>query len=215
MGSYSWVAPYATSALFGFYFQGSNLVAFPKSLITNPVALSVRFRFERQPNQMCSISEAGQITSITGNVIGLSQIPADWVVGNTVDITQSTMPFDPHGDDVIITAINSIGITITVNAVPTLAGINDWVSMSNTAPVAQIPFQLYPLLTQAVVCRVLASQADLNPFDRENKRLEDMKKDMLMLLQPRDMGNTDTVINKDNFFGSGGGAGYNGSYGVY
>ena len=205
-GSYSWVTPYATSALFGFYFEDDHLVVYPKSQVQNPSANSIRFRYERQPNQLCSISDAGQIVSLdrVANTIVVSVIPGDWGIGSQVDITQSTMPFAPHGDDITITNIDILTSTLTVDAIPPKAIVNDWISLSGTSPVAQIPYQLYPLLCQAAVCRVLASLADLNPYEREVSRLEQMKKDALLMLAPRDMGNTDTVINRDNFIGSGG-----------
>src|ERR1019366_372124 len=61
--TYNWLSPYSTSTLYGFSMEDDHVVMFPKQFVTNPT-MSLRFRFERQPYQLCATTDAAQITLI-------------------------------------------------------------------------------------------------------------------------------------------------------
>lgn len=202
ISAYNWLSPYSTATLCGFVFEDDHIVAFPSSIVTNPT-MSVRFRLERQPNQLCLTTAAGQITQIVGNVVTVENLPSTWTTSTTFDLVQSTPAFPSKGDDLTISAIDSGLSTLTFNSLPSNAAVGDWVSEAGTAPVAQIPFQMFPYLAQCVANLCLAGMADQGPYDEAQRKTALMKEDLLKLLQPRDMGNVQTVINRTGFFEQG------------
>lgn len=201
--SYNWLSPYSTATLCGFTLQDDHIVMFPQTIVTNPT-MSVRFRYERQPNQLCATSEAAKVVSIAGNVATVESIPADWTTSLLFDIIKGTPTFVSKGDDLVITAIDTIGLTITfTNAIPTNVVAGDWISVANTSPIAQIPYQMFPYLAQCVAILVLAGMDDEQSLAAAEKTRDKMKEDILKLLQPRDMGNVQTVVNRGGLFESG------------
>lgn len=200
--AYSWLSPYTTAVLCGFIMEDDHIVVFPKTVVNNPT-MSVRFRFERQPNQLCGVLDAGQITAIVGNVVTVNNIPSDWTTSTEFDIIKGTPAFVSRGDDLTISAIDPVLLTITFNSLPSSVAIGDWVCLANTSPIPQIPFQLFPYLAQAVATKCLEGLADLEPLQSAQQKLGLMKEDALKVLQPRDMGNVQTVVNRSGLFENG------------
>lgn len=200
--SYNWLSPYSTSTLYGFYMEGDHIVMFPNSVVTNPVN-KIRFRFERQPNQLCATTDAAQITNIVGNVITVNNIPTDWTTSLTFDLINGQPAFQSKGDDLTITNINTVALTITVTSLPTTAAIGDWFCLAGTSPIPQIPYQMFPYLSQLVANLCMAGLADSQPYQEGKQKEAMMKEDILKLLEPRDMGNVQTVINRGGLFDNG------------
>lgn len=200
--TYNWLSPYTTSTLYGFYMEDDHIVTFPQQMVTNPTD-SYRFRFERQPSQLCSVDAAAQVTAINGNVITVSSIPDDWTTSLTYDWTNGQPAFQAKMDDMVLTAIDTMALTLTFSEVPEDAAIGDWISVAWTSPIPQIPYQMFPYLTQCVANLCMASMSDSEPYKQGVSRANQMKEDLLKLMQPRDLGNVQTVINRGGLFDSG------------
>jgi len=200
--SYNWLSPYSTSTLYGFYIENDHIVMFPNSVVTNPVN-KVRFRIERQPSQLCAVSEAAQIVAIAGNVVTVNLIPIDWTTSLLFDITNGGLQFNSRGDDLTITNISAGLMQITFTALPSTVVIGDWISVAGTSPIPQIPYQAFPYLAQAVACKCLEGLADTQPWQGAKQVLDRMKEDLLKLMQPRDIGNVQTVVNRGGLFDNG------------
>lgn len=202
--AYNWLSPYSTSTLYGFYMQDDHIVMFPNSVVTNPVN-RIRFRFERQPNQLCATADAAHITAInTGTgVITVDNIPSDWTTATTFDLINGAIAFQSKGDDLAITAIDTNLLTLTVTSLPSDAAIGDWFCLAGTSPIPQIPYQMFPYLAQCVANLCMAGLADMEPYQDGKKKEVQMKEDLLKLMQPRDMGNVQTVVNRGGLFDNG------------
>lgn len=201
--TYNWLSPYSTSTLYGFYMEDDHVVVFPKQVVSNPV-MSIRFRYERMPSQLCATSEAARITSLVGgNVVEVDTIPTDWTVSLKYDIIKGQPAFPSQGDDLVITTLDTILSRVTFTALPSTVAVGDWISISGTSPIPQIPYQLFPYLAQCVATKCLEGLSDLEPLKAAQQKLGLMKEDLLKLLQPRDMGNVQTVINRGGLFDSG------------
>lgn len=200
--AYSWLSPYTTAVLCGFTMEDDHIVVFPKTVVNNPT-MSVRFRFERQPSQLCATEAAGQITNVSGNVVTVNNIPPEWTTSTVFDIIKGSPAFVSRGDDLTITSLDPILLTITFNALPSTVIVGDWVSVANTSPIPQIPYQMFPYLAQSVATKCLEGLADLEPLDVAQKKLGLMKEDILKMMQPRDMGNVQTVVNRSGLFENG------------
>jgi len=201
--TYNWLSPYSTSTLYGFYMEDDHIIVFPKQVVSNPV-MSIRFRFEREPSQLCATTEAAQITAIAGNVATVNAIPLDWTTSLTFDLVNGQQAFQSKGDDLTITALNPLTSQITfTNPLPPFLNVGDWISVSNTSPIPQIPYQAFPYLAQCVATKCLESMGDTQSLQAAQQKLGLMKEDLLKLMQPRDMGNVQTVINRGGLFDSG------------
>lgn len=200
--TYNWLSPYSTSTLYGFYLEDDHLVTFPQQVVNNPV-MSYRFRYERTPNQLCSVNQAGHITAIVGNVVTVDNIPSDWTTSLVFDIIKGGPAFASKGDDLAVTNINMGTLAITFTSLPSTVVVGDWVSVAGTSPIAQIPIQLMPYLAQATAHLCLAGMTDTAAWQESKDKLTVMKEDLLKMLQPRDMGNVQTVINRGGLFDSG------------
>ena len=201
--TYNWLSPYSTSTLYGFYMEDDHVVVFPKQVVSNPV-MSVRFRFERMPNQLCATTDAAKITALPGGgVVTVDNLPAAWTTVTTFDLISGTPAFSSKGDDLVITGLDSGLSQITFSALPSTAAVGDWVSVAGTSPIPQIPFQLFPFLAQCVAVLCVSSLGDAQAVTDAKQTRELMKQDILKLLQPRDMGNVQTIINRGGLFDSG------------
>lgn len=202
--AYNWLSPYTTATLMGFVFEDDHIVIFPKTVVQNPT-MSVRFRYERQPSQLCQTTEAAQILSILGNVVTVTPYPTDWTATANLlfDIIKGTPNFISKGDDLTITLFDPILMQLTFAALPATVVVGDWVSVANTSPIPQIPYQLFPYLAQAVAVKCLEGLADLEPLEQAQKKMGLMKEDLLKMLQPRDIGNVQTVVNRGGLFENG------------
>jgi len=201
--SYNWLSPYSTSTLYGFYMEGDHIVMFPNSVVTNPVN-TIRFRIERQPSQLCATTDAAQIVAISGQNVTVSAIPSDWTTSLLYDIQNGQPQFQPKLDDGAVSNLNFTTSVMTfTTALPANLAIGDWIAVANTAPIPQIPYQMFPYLAQCVAGLALAGLADQGPYEESKQKLMLMKEDLLKLLQPRDMGNVQTVVNRGGLFDNG------------
>lgn len=201
--SYNWLSPYSTSTLYGFYMEGDHIVMFPNSVVTNPVN-TIRFRIERQPSQLCATSEAAQIVSIAGQLVTVNGIPSDWTTSLLYDIMNGGPQFQPKLDDAAVSNLNTGTSVITFTTpLPSNLAVGDWISIQNTAPIPQIPYQMFPYLAQCVATKCLEGLSDTQVLQAAQQKLGLMKEDLLKLLQPRDMGNVQTVVNRGGLFDNG------------
>jgi hypothetical protein len=202
--TYNWLSPYSTSTLYGFYFENDHIITFPQQMVNNPTD-SYRFRYERQPSQMCSTDESAQIVTINSpTIVTVNQIPSDWTTSLTFDITQGTPQFASLGDDLTITSLNAITNQITfTNPITSPIHVGDWISVANTSPIPQIPYQMFPYLAQSVAVKCLEGLGYTETYQIAAQKLETMKEDLLKLLQPRDIGNVQTIINRGGLFDAG------------
>src|ERR1019366_5310161 len=211
--TYNWLSPYMLNTLYGFYMEDDHIIVFPSQVVNQPVN-ALRFRFEREPSQLCSTLEAAKVTAIIGGgVVQVNAIPSDWTTALLYDLTKATPAFTPILDDMVLTNINTGLTQLTFSNLSPDVAIGQWISIANTAPVAQIPYQCYPYLAQCVANLCMASMADTQPYQDGKKKEAQMKEDLLKLMQPRDMGNVQTVVNRDGLFSSGQYWGWSG--GVY
>lgn len=200
--AYNWLSPYSTSTLYGFYMQDDHIVMFPNSVVTNPVN-RIRFRFERQPNQLCLPTAAGRVTAINGNVLTVDNIPTDWTTSLTFDLINGSIAFQAKQDDIIVSNIDTLTLEITCDSLPSDVAVGDWFCVAGTSPVAQIPYQVYPYLAQITANLCMAGMADQEPYQDGKRKEAQMKEDLLKLMQPRDMGNVQTITNRDGLFNNG------------
>ncbi len=201
--SFSWLSPYTVSVLYGFYIEDDHVVVFPPQIVSNPVN-SIRFRIERAPSQLCDVNAAAQVVSIAGQVVTVNTIPSDWTTALQFDLINGQPALQSKGDDLSVSLLNTGTSEITfTTTLPTNLVAGDWISVANTSPIPQIPYQMFPYLAQCVASLCLAGLADQEPYQESQRKLAIMKEDLLKLMQPRDMGNVQTIVNRGGLFDNG------------
>lgn len=164
-----------------FTIQGNDIV-----LIPVPTSGVLRVYYHTRPSQLVATSACGQILSInTGlNQVVVGSVPSTFTLSSTLDLVSNTSGFDTEGED--LTLANLTGTTLTFNeTLPTNLQVGDWVCLAQQSPIAQIPVEVMPLLTQAVVVKVYEIQGYDSKVDQAAKKLQQMQTDLMALITPR------------------------------
>ncbi len=191
---------------FGQYLT-ANEVNLYNTLIQSYTAYTLRFIVERRPNGLTLSTDCGQITAITGNVLTLSNVDSSWTTATTFDIINNLPPFQSISDDAAITLIS--GQQITLSSVPTGIAKGQWVCPAMLSCIPQIPYELFPLLTELAVA-TLAEGLDMSQLLAAAKaKIELYSSNAAKLARPRVTGSPKVIINKNGmgrgFGGMGGG----------
>ena len=163
-----------------FTMQGNNIV-----LIPIPTSGILRVYYHTRPSQLVKENACGQIISIDTalNQVVVGSVPSTFSLTSVLDLVSNTSGFDTEGED--LTLANLTGTTLTFNeTLPTELKVGDWVCLSQQSPIAQIPVELMPLLTQAVVVKVYEIQG-YDKLEAAAGKLDQMQVALMALITPR------------------------------
>lgn len=185
---------------FGMY-ATANEINLWNTLIQSYSAYTLRFITERRPNALTLSSNCGQITAITGNVVTLSYVDPTWMTSTTFDIINQLPPFQSFGDDQTITLIS--GSQLTFSALPASAIKGAWVCPAMLACIPQIPYELFPILTEYATGIIAQGLDQSQLLAAANARVQTYIENGLKLLKPRITGSPKLIVNKDSALGRG------------
>lgn len=176
-------------ALWGFYVQNNKLVLYLNSTTGGSSNYPfLRLRYIRQPNNLVLSAACAQVVSVVGNDVTVTNIPGLFTTLQTYDFISNVPNFDSYGDDVVCTGINSL--TMTFSAVPSTLQVGDWICISGTAPIPQIPyFPGFQLLLQLAAAKCLEIHGDTQGFNVAMSQASDMKNYFISVITPRVDGN--------------------------
>ncbi len=191
---------------FGFY-TSANEINLYNTLIQSYTAYKLRFIVERRPGGLTLSSNCAQIQSIAGNIVSLSNVDSSWTTATTFDIVNQLPPFQSIADDMAITLIN--GLQITLASVPTGLAAGQWLCPAMLSCIPQIPYDIFSILEEYTVATV-AESLDMSQLLAASKAKIEMWEDkMKKMIRPRVTGSPKIIINKDGmgrgFGGVGGG----------
>lgn len=184
----------ATQWVSGFYFQNNSIKLFtgvPDQYVY------LRLRYYRRPNNLCSTDAAAQITAIdTGTLtVTCSSVPGDWTTSSTVDLISQHPSFDSLGDDIAITTINNSDVTLS--EIPDTLEVGDWLSLSGTTPIPQLPYEAHPVLGQLGACKALEAMGDAN-VEMAWARYKQMSADFYTSISPRADSPAQKIVSPNN-----------------
>lgn len=192
-------------ALWGFYFQNNQVVTYLSSVNGGSSAFPIlRQRYIRQPGMLVMSTACGEVTAIAGNVVTVDSIPSTFTTTVVYDlISNSPQMFVSYGDDLTITAINTIAKTITfTNAVPSTLQIGDWVCLAGQSPIPQIPYNPgFQLLLQLSAAKCLEIHGDIQGFNVAMSQASDMKSYFLSVITPRSDANVIRLTSPNSIYG--------------
>lgn len=185
---------------FGQYLT-ANEVNLYNTLIQSYTAYTLRFITERRPGGLTLATNCGQITVIASDVITLSNLPSDWTTATTFDIINPLPPFQSIADDVEVTLVN--GQQLTLSSVPDNLAVGQWVCPAMLSCIPQIPYELFPVLTEMTVA-TLAEGLDMSQLlAAANAKIEKYISNAGGMVRPRVSGSPRVIINKDSILGRG------------
>lgn len=166
---------------------------------------SIRFYYERRPNNLCGVADAGKISSIDTvlHKVVVATKPSTWAVGTKIDFTSGDPIFQSRGDGYAITGIS--GFTISFASLPTDLAVGDFAAASGFSPIPQLPYEGHLVMAQYAAAWAMRSLSNKRPAEDAEKSADGMLKDFVDLINPRIDGETKRFANTGaGIFGSGG-----------
>ncbi len=142
----------ATGTPRGFYFQNNSVVLYPTPAQTYG---TLRLRYFQRPSTLEQTSNCAQVVSFDATTI-TATVPSAWTTTSLLDFIPQAVPYTPYSLSSAITNVSTT--TITMTATPSALAIGDWVALAEYTPIPEILRELFPVLSQATVCRILEAQ---------------------------------------------------------
>ena len=180
---------------FGQYVTANEINLY-NTLVQSYTQYTLRFIVERRPGALTLSTNCGKISSITGNVLGLSYVDPTWTTGTTFDIINQLPPFQSIGDSLTITNIS--GFNVTFSNVPAGAAVGMWVCPAMLSCIPQIPYEFFPLLTEMTVA-TLSEGLDMSQIlAAANAKVANWAANAKQMVRPRVTGSPKVIMNKDS-----------------
>jgi hypothetical protein len=186
----------SNAGLTGIYLQDDNVVLFPAMPATPPTGFSLRFKYERMPNDLVVTGSAGLISAINAGTsqITLASIPSGWTTSTTLDVILPVPLFTSVADDVVISGVAST--TLTLATWPTSIAVGQWVAESRTSPIPQVPYEAHKLIAQRGAIKLYEAMGDTNGLKAAVAAYSDMVETLEITVAPRVKGSPKKIVNR-------------------
>lgn len=172
--------PIETNDSLGFYIKNNKVV------ITGSVSSgsTLRLYYYRRPNKIVEVKFAGQITSINTvtNELTLSQVPAAWVIGDSICCVSSSPSFDLK---IISQELQNVSSPLIEIEDVTGLSVGDWICLEGESVIPQIPVEAHSVLAQAVTVKCLESLGDTQGMSNAEAKYDKVLKTLIGLITPR------------------------------
>jgi len=145
---------------------------------------TLRIRYYRQPSTLCLVAAARRITSIVDKQTYTISSPIGTFDGARVDFIGIGVAHQIISAEQLVTSVVSTSMEMDTS-VPESVEVGDWVSLSGTTPVAQIPDHMVPQLVQRVAMQCLSSHGDNDGFKRASMMAADLERRGIPTIDPR------------------------------
>lgn len=171
-----------------FFLKDESVVLVP----TPTAATTLRMRCLRRPARLVLPGVAFVVTNIGASYLDTLPVDAAVTVSGfgyfgaaaTVDVVRGAPGFRPLGTE-LAAGLNGSPFENRFNlTVPSDAASGDYILLSGTSPVPQIPAELHPLLAQATSCAFLRASGQPGLETAEAKRVA-MEAEAMQLFAPR------------------------------
>lgn len=173
-------------------FQNNDVVLYP--IPTQSVG-TLRLYYYQRPSNLEQLVNCAQITSVGSTSVTCASVPSSWTTGTVVDFIPATLPYTPYGLNTVITNATGGTLTLTVPtagqssaaATPTPAPqVGDWIALAEYTPIPEILREMFIVLVQATVCRVLEAAGDQQKLAQAQQKLAAYVEAAKAQIQPRD-----------------------------
>jgi hypothetical protein len=172
-------------------FQNNYITLYP---IPTQTVGTLRLYYYQRPSTLEQTINCAQITMIGSGQVTVANVPSTWATGTLVDFIPQTLPYTPYGLDTSITSISGDTIVLPLptsgqsspNATPTPAPkVGDWLAIAEYTPIPEILREVFPVLMQATVCKVLEAAGDAEKLAQAQAKLASYIAAAKTQIQPR------------------------------
>lgn len=180
----------------GYYVKGDDIVL--KGSFDRLDGL--RIYYYKRPNKLVLPSDAGRVISVNvpANEITLDNLPASWDVNTRFDIIKGKPSFRTRTEN--IAYVNKSGFTLEFADV-SMVEVGDYVAEHNHSPVAQVPWELHKLLSQAVAVKCLEALGDAQGLQGAVGKLSFLEDKAKSLITSRVDSHAKVIIGKRTIWG--------------
>lgn len=171
-----------------------------KTIGTFSSNVKVRLYYFERPNQLVLSSASAKIQTIDriNNSITVSSLPSSFTVGTKVDLVKNSPGYETLLPDAVISNIGGTQVDFSSStSIPADLKVGDWLNVAEQAAVIQVPRDMYPLLSQLVVVRILEALNDPG-LAAAIRNMEAMRANLLDLLSPRVEGEAKKILNRNS-----------------
>ena len=192
-------ASWVTQSNYGFKVMGDEIILIPTPTATN--GDSVRFYYERRPNNLILSSSAARILSFdtVTKIVGIDATPSNFAVTDTFDIIRPDPIFSSVGDDLAITTLAGLNLTFTAS-LPSGIAINQWIAEAGFSPIPQIPYEGALWLVHEALVVVLEAMTDQPGLKNAQKQALMHKENFMRIITPRVHGSPQKVVMRGGVF---------------
>ena len=187
----------------GWYFYGNYLVYQCNTVSSTAPPVAIRCIVHVKPNRMVNVDAVmteytGEITQlgVVARVISVTS-PTNFQVNKTInanfggdptgriDVISGTPGYEVKNRFIEVNPILSTDSVSLPVAPPVPIAIGDWISPPGFSPMIPLPLEMHALLAQRVVVKFLEAQGEASQLEQARNSLEEMAKQIPLLIQPR------------------------------
>lgn len=178
----------------GYYMDNDNIILVPTP---GGSGQSLRIFYECFPSRLVTTDEAGTISGSTTASVTLNSLPSTITAGSTVDIIRGKAGHSITHMDLEVQSIGGSTLNFNSGEIDTTKiASGDYVSISQTSPVIQLPNECYSYLETMTAGRILHSQGDYEFAGKLEDDAKDEMENIKKILEPRNRGESTKVINR-------------------
>lgn len=177
---------------FGFHFLGDRI-----ELTSSPTAdgHSLLLYWPIQPGRLIKLEDAGKVTAISGDDVTVASLPTTFTISERYDFIDGYSGNWFRGIEATVTNVTGSTLTFTTGTVPSDLSVGDYLSLTGTSPVLQIPDEGAPLLQTLTAQDILGAISDFQGQDKLQKKIDEQKVSFLKLISPRIDGEPTIIVN--------------------
>lgn len=173
-----------------YYFENNDIVLYPAPQ-SNPNTVGLRIKYYRRPLQLTERNQGALVTSVSGSVVSLSNLPTSFAIGDRLSIVENRQPFNVVAEPLIV---GISGLNVTVDD-PTGISNNDGVALQGFSIIPNLPaVEDHKSLEMAAVARFLMALDDEAAMNKAQQLLVQTTEAIRRLHSPRDRGSRKKTI---------------------
>jgi hypothetical protein len=160
---------------------------------------SIILRYYASPGALALVEDCAKIVSSSYDsglditTITTEVNPEDWSDDFNIDVVSNTPFYKTKLTTVLASVTSSTTLTVSGDQTSFMAA-GDWITVTGTSPIPQIPQEWLPYLAQAVVSVVLEAQGDIELAAKSTERQEKLRKSLLQTIAPRVRGEAKKIV---------------------
>lgn len=184
---------------YGFMIRNNSVILKPTP---TDAAMSLRFKYERRPNNLIAEASAATITAVNtvARTITLSNQPSDWTGATLFDFLKPEPLFESLEDDVDITTVAANVITFPVGGMPSGLAIGQWVCEAEFSPIPQLPYEAHFVLVQLAAKKILMSMDHPRALEYVSANADKALDQFTRTITPRVKGSPRKIVNRSGIF---------------